>query len=57
MRYEGFNLQEAFRSQAARVESDWQSHEKQLADEFRVRKQRITGNISISESQNKTLFG
>ena len=55
MKYEGFSLQEAFRSQAARVEVEWENHENQLAEEFRLRKQRITGNsTNPSDSQSNS---
>jgi hypothetical protein len=41
--YENFNLQQAFKSQNARVENDWSCHEAALVDDFRGRKEKITG--------------
>lgn len=41
--FENYNLQQAFRSQSARVESDWQSHEAVVLGEFRSRKEKLLG--------------
>lgn len=50
LKYENFNLQEAFKSQAAKVESDWQVHESSLVDDYRKRKDRIMGTIRKSST-------
>lgn len=41
--YEGFNLSEAFKSQAAKVDKDWRVHEQALVDDYRTRRRAITG--------------
>lgn len=43
LKYEEYNLQSAFASQIARVESDWIAQEMALADDFNARKAQITG--------------
>lgn len=39
--YEGFNLIEAFKSQAAKVDSDWSVYEENMREEYRNRKKAI----------------
>ena len=43
LQYEGFNLIEAFKSQAAKVDKDWGVHEQSLTDDYKARKRAITG--------------
>lgn len=42
--YEGFNLNEAFKSQAAKVDKDWSVHELALAEDYKSRRRQITGD-------------
>ena len=39
--YENYNLQQAFKSQTARVESDWQAHEQAVLDDYKSRKEAL----------------
>lgn len=40
-KYEAFHLEEAFKSQQSRIDSDWAGHEKKLREEYDGRRQRI----------------
>jgi hypothetical protein len=42
-KYEGFSLQEAFKSQNNRIENDWSTHERTLEEEFQVKREKIAG--------------
>ena len=42
-KYENFNLTEAFNSQSARVEKDWEQHEDSLAADYAASRAKITG--------------
>jgi len=42
--YEGFNLTEAFKSQAAKVDKDWAVHELALAEDYKARRRQLTGD-------------
>ena len=44
LQYEGFNLTEAFKSQAAKVDKDWAVHELALAEDYKSRRRQITGD-------------
>ena len=44
LQYEGFNLTEAFKSQAAKVDKDWAVHELALAEDYKTRRRQITGD-------------
>ena len=40
--YEGFNLQEAFKSQTAKVNADWATHEGSITDEYNSKRSVLT---------------
>jgi hypothetical protein len=50
-KYEIFNLQEAFNSQSARVESDWRNHEDAIIEEFSARKGKMTGVVPAASPE------
>lgn len=54
LRYEGHNLQSAFQSQIARVESDWISQEMALTDDFDMRKAQLTGSFPLDSPTRAT---
>ncbi len=39
--YEGFNLKEAFKSQTAKVNADWQIHETSITDEYNNKRKQL----------------
>lgn len=41
--YENYSLQQAFKSQTARVDNDWNGHEVSIANDFKARKERLLG--------------
>jgi hypothetical protein len=41
--YECFNLREAFQSQSEKIENDWKHHENNLMREFKMKREKITG--------------
>lgn len=47
-KYEEFNLQEAFKAQAARIESDWAMHEAELIREYTEAQSKLTGSTLAS---------
>lgn len=44
LQYEGFHLNQAFQSQQARIDNDWSVHEKNLQQEYSVKKASIVGS-------------
>ena len=40
--YEGFNLKEAFKSQTAKVNADWETHETSITDEYNNKRKLLT---------------
>jgi hypothetical protein len=51
-KYEGFHLQEAFKSQNNRIENDWGTHEKALEDEFQARREKVAGPSHAKNPQS-----
>lgn len=50
--YENYNLQQAFKSQTARVESDWQAHEQSVIDDYKSRKEALGFDCHDVRSSN-----
>jgi len=47
--FEGFNLEEAFRAQKTRLETEWDAHRLTLSDSFRTRKKALLGTTDAME--------
>lgn len=54
--YEGFNLKEAFKSQTAKVNADWETHETSITDEYNNKRKLLTKdeNQVLSNVASKT---
>lgn len=53
-RYEVFHLQEAFKSQTARIDRDWNTHEESLKNDFDTKKAAIVGPAATTAGKAKT---
>eukprot|EP01041_Mallomonas_annulata_P006365 gene6365-12867_t len=52
--FEGFNLEEAFRSQRTRIETEWEVHRNTLSDSFRQRRKSLLGSSDSSDNPSAT---